>query len=66
MKHDCFPTLRRETFFPQLYPHLINGYIVARLLEARDVVVAVPHHNPDLMENYRANQLIGALHLHHD
>lgn len=56
----------QEHSFPRLYPHLVNSYIVARLLEARDVVVAVPHHNPDLVEDHRANQLICALHLHHD
>lgn len=47
-------------------PHLINWYIVTRLLETRRVVISVPHHYPYFVQNNRSHQLIGALNLNHD
>ena len=46
--------------------HLVDGYIVARLLEARRVVVPIPHHDADLVQNHSANKFIGTLYLNHN
>ena len=46
--------------------HLAHGHVVSRLLEARGVVVSVSHHDPDLVKDHRADQLVGALDLNHD
>lgn len=54
----------RETTTDSSY--LINCNIVTRLLKARGVVVPVPHDYPHLVENNSADQLVGALDLHHD
>ena len=58
-------TLRLDWTSPSA-AHLVDGYIVARSLEARGVVVAIPHHNADFMQDDRADQLVGTLDLHYD
>ena len=45
--------------------YLVDGDVVAGLLEAGHIVVAVAHHDADLVQDHRANQLVGTLHLHH-
>lgn len=56
---QCFDRL------PQLR-YLVDGDVVARLLKAGRVVVLVPHHDADLVQDDRPHQLVGALDLHHD
>lgn len=46
--------------------YLVYCNIVAWLLKARGVVVPVPHNDPHLVQNDSANQLVGALDLHHN
>lgn len=46
--------------------YLVDGDVVARLLKAGRVVVLVPHHDADLVQDDRPHQLVGALDLHHD
>lgn len=46
--------------------YLINSHIVPWLLEARSIVITIPHNDPHLMKNHCTNQLIGALDLHHN
>ena len=44
--------------------YLIDGDVVAWLLEAGHVVVAVAHHDADLMQDHCAKR-VSTLHLHH-
>lgn len=46
--------------------YLVDGDVVSRLLEIRRVVVAVSDDDADFVQNNRADQLVGALHLNHD
>lgn len=46
--------------------YLTDGNIVSRLLESRRVVIAVSNNNADLVQDHRADQLIGTLDLNHD
>lgn len=46
--------------------YLINSHIIPWLLEARNVVITIPHNDAHLVKDHCSDQLVDALHLYHN